>query len=106
MITSARRELRKNERHTTKSYSKLRKSYCKLLHFTKCPYYHKTITASKDNIKAFYKITDNLLVKKNIPSCDSDAQSSKDFSNFFNAKVVPIHKKINANNIHPPPLPV
>ena len=46
------------------------------------------------------------MVKKRLQSCDSDAQLSEDFSNFFNAKLETIHQKINANNIHPPPLPV
>ncbi len=97
-ITAAKRNLRERERMGCAELSKCKNSYSALLHVTKCQYYRKTITESKDDIKSLFKITDLLLGKKHktvLPSCDSDDKLSEDFSKYFASKVEKIHSEIN-----------
>ena len=100
-IAAARRELRRKERQGCKDFRIYRNKFCNLLHFTKHQFYKRsiqTITESKDNIKALYKITDSLIGKDQklvLPSCASDIKLCEDFSNYFTDKVQQMHTQMD-----------
>ena len=100
-IAVARRELRRRERQGCKDFRIYRNKFCNLLHFTKRQFYKRsiqTITESKNNIKALYKITDSLIGKDKklvLPSCASDITLCEDFSNFFTDKVLQMHTQMD-----------
>ena len=79
--------------------------FCNLLHFTKRQFYKRsiqTITESKDNIKALYKITDSLIGKDQklvLPSCASDIKLCEDFSNYFTDKVQQMHTQMDNSRL-------
>ena len=57
----------------------------------------QTITESKDNNKALYKITDSLIGKDRelvLPNCASDIKLCEDFSNYFTDKLQQMHTQM------------
>ena len=64
----------------------------------------QTITESKDNNKALYKITDSLIGKDRelvLPNCASDIKLCEDFSNYFTDKLQQMHTQMGNSRPRP-----